>query len=108
MDEIMEKLMTLGNDLVVTAVEQYTVWYFTHAVGWFIVGAVLILLGWKRKNYIFSADLCGDFNEAWNGCIRYLLGYFLMFFGIAIMIFNLCTIIAPKAYAIHNLINDLK
>ena len=102
METALRELTNLGSEGVLRAIEGYRTWYLVSAMGWFVVGIAFVICGLKVGQ--FKADDCDD----WNVWIRYVAMSLILFIGVAMMIYNLSTICAPEAYAIHCFIQDIK
>lgn len=98
MEDVLQELTNLGSAGVARALEGYTRWYLVSAIGWLVMGIVWIVGG-----YIYTKS---DWFED-EPCIKYIMGYLVIFFGAMMIIYNLSTVCAPEAYAIHALINDV-
>lgn len=107
MEKVLEELTNLGSSGVSRAIEGYTTWYLVSAIGWFVVGIVIVICGYKLGKLKMDSD---EYENAdiWNALLRYIAAGIVLFIGIAIIIFHLSTICAPEAYAIHHFISDIK
>ncbi|KKM82682.1 hypothetical protein LCGC14_1316990 [marine sediment metagenome] len=110
METVLKELTNLSSSGVLRAIEEYTKWYLVSAIGWFVVGIVFVIGG-----CIIGQTKLGpqdsnksDFEECWNDWMRYGAMIFVVFIGIAMIIYNLSTICAPEAYAIYHFIQDIK
>ena len=52
-----------------------------------------------------KANWLNDDDVRW---VKYAIGIVVAFFGAMMIMYNLSTICAPEAYAIHHLIRDIK
>lgn len=100
MIEILDKVVALGETLTQTAVTEYARWYFVSALSWLTAGVV----GWCSLGIAWCK----------RGVVREVFEAFppLPFVIAAISTFaillNVPTICAPRAYAIHALIHEVK
>ena len=101
MEQTLQELTNLGSAGVQQAVEHYARWYFISAVGWELAGIILIICGIKLFSYKNESDF-------WDEIGKYIIPPITLIVGVIMVIYNLATIIAPTAYAIHQLINDIK
>ena len=101
METILNELTNLGSAGVLRAIEGYARWYLVSAIGWFIVGIVFVICGYKVFN--LKIDDCDE----WDECLRYIVTGVIVFIGVAMIIYNLSTICAPEAYAIYHFIQDI-
>ncbi len=102
MEDVLKELTNLGSDGVLRAIEGYARWYLVSAIGWLIMGIGVVFGGYK------VGRLKIDDADEWNAYIRYMAMGVVVFIGVSIIIFNLSTICAPEAYAIHHFIGDIK
>ena len=103
METVLKELTNLGSAGVSQAIEGYTRWYLVSAIGWFVMGIVIVFCGYKIGKFKVDED-DWDWNKIW----RYVVMDILLFIGVAMMIHHLSTICAPEAYAIHHFILDIK
>ena len=108
MENALQELANLGSEGVLRAVEGYTRWYLVSAICWCLVGIVFVIIGYKIGKHKLDEDSFIDDTDVWNGLVRYIAGGIVILLGLLIAIHNLSTICAPEAYAIHNLISDIK
>ncbi len=102
MENVLQELTNLGSAGVARALEGYTRWYLVSAIGWLILGIIAVCLGIKIMRQDWK---CLDRDDQW---VKYCVAGVVILIGSVIVIYNCSTIVAPEAYAIHNLIVDLK
>lgn len=100
-EKIMKLLTDLGTEGVQRTIEGYTRWYLVSAICWFVAGILVIITGWKIQK-----PLQKHFED--NQWIKYIISGVIIAIGYLLISYNLSTICAPEAYAIYNLINDVK
>lgn len=105
MEENIKSLVELGSAGIQQAIEGYARWYLVSAICWFLVGIVLVICGIKVAKHTTEKL---DWSDEWNECIRYVAAGIIVLLGLLFIIHNLCTIIAPAAYATHHFIMDIK
>lgn len=97
-DEQIEKLTQLGTKAVESAIESYTGYFIAWSWAWLVFGilcaAGAVILYKKRK-------------EPWMEF--YVLGVFmLVLISLATIPFNIPRLLHPRAYAIHQLLQDAR
>lgn len=102
MEKALSELTNLTSAGVERAIEGYARWYLVSATGWMILGLAIVVTG-----ILLGRKKVKDMDD-WNEFIRYLVMAGCILLGLMIVIFNLSTICAPEAYAIHKLIMDIK
>lgn len=97
----MEKeLQTLNNMMtpaIQGAIAEYTTWHIVSALGWLLAGIFAILGAWqlwKRREEWEEPAVCG--------------AIVLLIAGMLTFPWNLPNLVSPKAYAIHQLIKDIR
>jgi len=83
----------------------YTAWHLTSAVGFLILGLVLIATGagvafWAHKHKFADYE---DYT-----ILGLLGGGSIILVGVLMVVANISTVISPDAYAIHQLIRDIR
>jgi uncharacterized integral membrane protein len=99
---ITETLIALGSQTMQQAIQQYTYWHFIDAIVYFCLGLVFIIgsiILYKKysKNEVWQ-------NEAWPLIVIILLAIV----GLFMCADNIVNIFEAKAYAIHQLISDIR
>jgi len=100
----MEKEMQLLNSIMTPAIQgaiaEYTKWHVISAAGWLIFGALCIAGAWqvwKRRE---------QFEESAPAAV--CIAIILIVVGVATLPVNLPNLISPRAYAMHQLIKDVR
>lgn len=95
---LLERLIgTLGANTSAT-IDSYVVWHVASALWWTMVGAGFVYGAWmflKRKP------------ESWDPVLHQLACVVLTFVGILFLGSNMPDLAAPRAIAIHQLLNDI-
>lgn len=93
LNKLSEVLSTTGTDIIV----EYTAWHQISAFVWFNFGLFLTIAAFKCPVH-----------EDINGIPKALLKGLVCITGLIFISFNIANIFAPEAYAIHQLILDIR
>lgn len=99
--EVLRQLTDLGSEGVQRAVTEYARWYLVSAIGWLFAGLAGLFMSYKIMRLKVN-----DY-DAWNDFGRYMVAGLIAFIMTWIVIYNASTIVAPTAYAINHLINQI-
>lgn len=102
MEQQLDKLTQLGSEAVQVAVTHYTHWYVIYALCWLTLGLLCIVAGvkcWLSREHL---------NREYYLCDARLMAIGLLAIAALIAVFNLPTLLEPRAIAIHRLINDAR
>lgn len=109
METVLRELTNLGSEGVSIALQGYTRWYLVSAIGWLIIGFIVVIAGFVVGKKKVEADkdyeICDG--STWNDWLRYMVAGVILFLGALMVLHNLSTVCAPQAYAIHHLIKDI-
>jgi hypothetical protein len=102
MENIANKVIDLVSQGTTSAVEAYTSYYQAESLGWILFGIVIILGGiWGFRKAL--TENCSD-----ERLQLQFVSVIVIIFGSFFIPFNIGTAVSPKAFAIHQIISDLK
>ncbi len=98
--EVIESIQGIATESAKVAIEQYSSWYLTNAIVWMSLGVVLILIGLatilkKWKDWKYDPELK-------------VLTSIAIASGVLFIVLNITNLFHYEAYAIHQLLNDLR
>lgn len=103
MEQQLDKLTQLGTDATQHAISNYTQYFVIHSLCWIAFGAACAVAAWqiwrRRTKWV------GDYDMEPVGWITVGL---LTVIAMLTIPFNVPTLLQPRAYAIHQLIEDAR
>jgi hypothetical protein len=101
-EQIIKTLSEIGSPAVRSAVEQYAHWFRVNAIVWAMFGVVLIYLS-KKVNCLW-----GDEGNDEEKRLKTILRCVAIMAGMLFIFVNVVNIFNPTAYAIHQLLMDIR
>lgn len=101
--EIIDKIHHIASESATIAIEQYSNWHFVSAITWLTLGCILVIVG-----ILFLLKPINSIISLTGGLTYGAVLAFMIILGMLIACNNIVNIFHPEAYAIHQLLMDLR
>lgn len=107
--EVIDSIKGIATESATVAIEQYSAWYFTNAVTWLVFGVMLVVVASifiKRANTYWAQERILGIQG--GDAFPMVVLLMVMLLGVIFIFSNVANLFGSEAYAIHQLLNDLR